>query len=125
MVIRSAVFLCLILIACRSRDLNTGGIARCLEKTDFPGHDAVLRGAIAWHIDYGRRVRETTCCALEPRDSVLRKRSDLAAFRDELFARIDTFEVAMKAERGNVRNDTCYGALMDLYYDTKPLPGKR
>lgn len=106
---------------CRSRHLTEEGIEACLVRTDFIGHDKNLRAAIGWHIDYDRKLRETSCCALQPRVDVLKKRSDIAALKEEVMKRVDLLETNSSAgapTRAELRRDNpCYGALMDLYHD--------
>lgn len=106
---------------CRSRHLTEEGIEACLVRTDFIGHDKNLRAAIGWFIEYDRKLRGTTCCALQPRADVLAKRSDLAAFKEELLKRIDLLETNSSAgspTRTELREkNPCYGALMDIYHD--------
>lgn len=106
---------------CASRNLNDEEISACLARTDFPGYDAKLRSAIGWHIDYDRKVRETKCCALEPRAQVLAKGRNLSSFKSELMNRIDRIEAgADSLQRSELsKYDRCYRSLMDLYWDTR------
>lgn len=107
------------LVRCSSRQLTEPQIEACLSKTDFPNHTASARAAIAWLIAYEQKVQATSCCALEPRVSVMQKRSDLKTLNAELLNRIDTLEAGTDHER-RVQlstNDRCYRKLMDLYHD--------
>lgn len=120
----SLVIPLLTLSSCRSRQLTEEGIAACLARTDFTGHSADERAAIGRMIAYERKVRETTCCALEPRTGILARRHDLAAFRNELLQRIDILETQgpvaapySEASSDLRKNNPCYAALMDLYHD--------
>lgn len=104
---------------CKSAQLSEADINACLQRTDFTGMNARERDSIAWLIEYDRKVRTTTCCAIEPRSSVLAKRNEIAALKNETLSRIDFFEAGGDAEaRARLRrNDRCYAALMDLYHD--------
>lgn len=114
-----AISLVLIVVSCKSRQLSEEGVAQCLTRSDFAGHDATLRGAIGWYISYDKKVRETTCCALQPRIDLLKKRGDLKPFKSELLQRVDIFEAGTNYEQRSElsQSDLCYRALMDLYHD--------
>ncbi len=104
---------------CKSAQLSEADINACLQRTDFKGMDARERDSIAWLIEYDRKVHTTTCCAIEPRSSVLAKRNEIASLKSETLSRIDIFEAGGDAEaRARLRrDDRCYAALMDLYHD--------
>ena len=106
-------------MGCRSQQLAEPQIEPCLGRTDYPNHNAPARAAIAWLIDYEQKVRDTSCCALEPRVSLLQKRSDLKTLNAELLNRIDRIEAGADHERRAQLStgDRCYRALMDLYHD--------
>lgn len=112
---------CAILLTanCKSAQLSEANINACLQRTDFAGMSTRERDSIAWLIEYDRKVRTTTCCAIEPRSSVLAKRNEIASLKTETLSRIDIFEAGGDAEaRARLRrNDRCYAALMDLYHD--------
>ena len=110
-----------LIMACKTGQLGEAGIEACLKRTDFAGHNADLRAAIGWYIDYGIRVKETTCCALQPRPDLLAKRSDLGLFKSELLQRVDILETQSLpgAEKVSRNNNACYGALMDLYHELR------
>lgn len=117
---RAALSFALVLLACKSRQLGEEGIPQCLARTDFAGHSPNLRADVGWLISYGGKVRETTCCALQPRIDLLQKRADLKQFKSELLLRIDILETGTNYEQRSElsQNDLCYRALMDLYHDT-------
>lgn len=107
-------------LCCKSRQLSEAGISECLVRTDFSGHNPNLRADLGWYISYDKRVRETRCCALQPRIDLLQKRADLKIFKKELLQRVDILEAGTNYEqRAELsQGDLCYRALMDLYHDT-------
>lgn len=120
-------FCILLLAACKSGQLSESSMAQCLARTDFTGMDMNERDSIAWLIAYERKVRETTCCAIEPRSSVLAKRGNISNLKNETLRRIDILEGGGDSDaRANLRrNDACYAALMDLYHDINLAQRKR
>ena len=106
-------------MGCTSRQLTEEQMNTCLTRTDFADHNPAQRAAIAWLIDYDQKVKDTRCCALEPRTSVLAKRRNLKELNAELLNRIDALEAASDAAtRAKLSgHDKCYRALMDLYHD--------
>lgn len=109
----------LLMGSCKSAQLSETDINACLQRTDFTGMNTRERDSIAWLIEYDRKVRTTTCCAIEPRSSVLAKRNGIASLKSETLSRIGIFEAGGDAvSRANLRrNNACYAALMDLYHD--------
>ena len=109
----------LLIASCKSAQLSGADINACLKLTDFPGMNTTERESIAWLIGYERKVRETTCCAIEPRSSLLAKQHNTSALKSETLSRIDIFEAAGNSDaRANLRrNNSCYAALVDLYHD--------
>jgi hypothetical protein len=122
-----AILVVLLLTACKSTQLSEAAIEHCLIRTDFAGMNIHERHSIAWLIAYERKVRETTCCAIEPRSSVLAKRNHIAELKSEALSRIDILEAGGdSAARANLRrNDACYAALMDLYHDVNAAQRRR
>ena len=114
------VAICILLIArCKSAQLSGQAIEGCLTRTDFTGMNSGNRASIAWLIAYEGKVRGTTCCAIEPRSSILKKHGNTSELKNEILSRIDILEAGGDAEaRANLRrNNNCYAALMDLYHD--------
>ncbi|AFM11269.1 hypothetical protein [Turneriella parva] len=106
-------------VGCTSRQITEGQIESCLARTDTVSHDTSRRAAIAWLVAYDQKVKDTRCCALEPRPSLLAKRRDLKELNDELLNRIDALETGSDAARRAELSagDKCYRALIDLYHD--------
>jgi len=104
---------------CASRQISEEQTETCLRRTDRAEQNSAARAAIAWLIDYETKVKTTSCCALEPRTSVLAKRGDLKPLNAELLTRIDALEAGSDATtRAQLSgNDKCYRALMNLYHD--------
>lgn len=112
-------FIAAVHTSCRSAAPREQNLPQCLQRTDFTGYNPQLRADTAWLIEYGYKVEDTKCCALEPRTSLLAKRGDLADLRSELLARIDVIEKSRSiTERGAASTDACYSALMNLWHDT-------
>lgn len=109
----------LITAACKSGQLSDAAIERCLIRTDFAGMNPHERASIAWLISYERKVRDTTCCAIDPRNSILAKQNNISALKSETLSRIDLLETGGDSDaRASLRrNNACYAALMDLYHD--------
>ena len=97
----------LLMGSCKSAQLSETDINACLKRTDFTGMNSRERDSIAWLIEYDRKVHTTTCCAIEPRSSVLAKRSDIASLKNETLSRIDIFEAGGDAvSRARLRRDS-------------------
>lgn len=107
------------LTGCTSRQLSEGDLQRCLARTDFAGHNESARAAIGWLIAYEIKAANTSCCALEPRVSVLKKRTDKTVINTELLQRIDLLEQGSDYETRSrmSKDDRCYRSLADLYHD--------
>lgn len=123
----AATLLLLIPAACKSGQLSEAAIERCVARTDFIGMNFHERSAIVWLIGYECKVRETTCCAIEPRSSILAKQNNISALKSEALSRIDLLEAGGdSAVRANLRrSDACYAALMDLYHDVNTAQRRR
>lgn len=113
------LILIFVAIGCASRQISEEQIETCLTRTDWPEHNVAERAAIAWLVDYETKIKNTSCCALEPRPSVLAKRGELKPLNAEILTRIDALEAGSDAaKRAQLSgNDKCYRALMNLYHD--------
>lgn len=111
------ILFCL-LFACKSAQLTKEDLTRCLDQT-ATGTDQNYRADIVWLIEYDTKVKETKCCAIEPRPSLLQKRDNLTGLKLEVLSRIDDLERGSDSEgRARLRkSNACYAALMDLYHD--------
>lgn len=103
------------LFSCRTGQLRERNIPKCLQRTDFTGHNPQLRADIAWLIEYGYKVQDSRCCALQPRTDILAMRSDLPELQSELLNRVAAIEKNNRSEERSA--DTCYRALMDIWYE--------
>ena len=105
----TGLILIFVAIGCASRQISEEQIETCLTRTDWPEHNVTERAAIAWLVDYETKIKNTSCCALETRPSVLAKRGELKPLNAELLTRIDALE-AMGTEEIALRLDQVGGA---------------